>query len=228
MFSTPLYPLFLSLADQRCLIAGFGKVGRRKLAGLLPCGPAHVSIFDPNPAAIADAKLEDNSITFHKRACTLADIRQHSLIFAATNDPAENRHIAEICRQEGKLCNSATEPEAGDFIVPSVVRNDNLCIALSTSGASPLLAALCKQELSQWLTGKTKLTWLLGKLRPLVIARGAESSINADLFKKLLASELPTQLSAGDHDSCKQYLARWLDPQDLDKIFTEFNDAFPS
>ena len=42
-----LYPLFLSLEGFSVLIIGFGSVGRRKLAMLIPAAPASVTIIDP-------------------------------------------------------------------------------------------------------------------------------------------------------------------------------------
>ena len=43
------YPLFLSLADVRCLVVGAGPVGRRKIADLLSCRPASLLVVDPDP-----------------------------------------------------------------------------------------------------------------------------------------------------------------------------------
>ena len=64
MFSRFDYPVFLAPGKRQCLIAGFGEVGRRKLAGLLDAGAANVLVLDPycencpRPETGADIRLE--------------------------------------------------------------------------------------------------------------------------------------------------------------------------
>ncbi|SDF28578.1 precorrin-2 dehydrogenase/sirohydrochlorin ferrochelatase family protein [Desulfovibrio legallii] len=208
-----LYPVFLSLAGCRCLVAGLGNVGQRKLAGLLACGPAAVLALDtaPPPAAAAPL-LNDARVRFARRACTAEDIAGCALVFAATGDVAENRRVAALCRRAGVLCNCASAPEEGGFQVPSVARRPPLAAALSTGGASPALARRWKGELEAWLAPRARMAALMARLRPLVLALGQETGQNTLLFRKLAASPLQIWLERDETDRCRQWLLAELPP----------------
>ena len=113
----PLYPIFLSLEGRACLVAGLGGVGRRKLEGLLACGPASVLVLDilraEDLSAEAAALLTDPRACFESRTCTPADIQGRALVFAATGSAVENARIAALCREANVLCNCASAPELG-------------------------------------------------------------------------------------------------------------------
>ena len=206
----PLYPLFLSLEGRRCLVAGLGGVGRRKLAGLLACGPASVLALDTLRAedlpAEAAALLADPRVCFECRSCAPADVRDRALVFAATGSAEENARIAALCREAGVLCNCASAPELGAFSVPAVPRRDGLAAALSTGGASPALARRWRRELEDWLAPRARMARLMGRLRPLVLALHAETGQNTQLFRSLAASPLQSWLAEGDLESCRQWL----------------------
>ena len=206
----PLYPLFLSLEGRRCLVAGLGGVGRRKLAGLLACGPASVLALDTLRAedlpAEAAALLADPRVCFECRSCAPADVRDRALVFAATGSAEENARIAALCREAGVLCNCASAPELGAFSVPAVTRRDGLAAALSTGGASPALARRWRRELEDWLAPRARMVRLMGRLRPLVLALHADTGQNTQLFRALAASPLQSWLAEGDLESCRQWL----------------------
>ncbi|WP_300882852.1 bifunctional precorrin-2 dehydrogenase/sirohydrochlorin ferrochelatase [uncultured Desulfovibrio sp.] len=193
-----LYPLFLSLEGRRCLVAGLGDVGRRKLAGLLACGPASVLVLDTRRAEqLSDAP---------------ADVRDRTLVFAATGNAGENARIAALCREAGILCNCASAPDLGAFSVPAVARRDGLAAALSTGGASPALARRWRHELEHWLAPRARMVRLMGRLRPLVLALHAETGQNTRLFRALAASPLQNWLAEGDLESCRRWLLAELPP----------------
>lgn len=204
------YPLFLSLEGMRCLVAGLGQVGRRKLEGLLACGPAFVLVLDIDEPSPGDTALQDllrqGNVRFERRACVENDMQGMALVFATTGNDAENRRIAAICRRNGVLCNCASAPEEGSFQVPAVARKTPLAAALSTGGASPALARRWKGELACWLAPRARMACLMGRLRPLVLALGGETGQNTELFRKLAASPLQQWLEEKEMENCRQWL----------------------
>lgn len=224
---TPLYPLYLSLKNSRCLIVGFGHVGQRKLGGLLACSPASVCVLDIcPPQAEAQELLQDARVSFVLRPCTPDDIYGCALVFAATGDATENQRIAAICRAQHILCNSASNPEDGTFQVPAVVRCAPLAAALSTSGTSPALSRRWKQELENWLTPRARLAALLGQLRPLILALPDEKGQHTQIFRKLANSPLQEWLAQNDYESCCRYLLAELPPAlhgHITEIFHDFS-----
>ena len=135
------YPLFLDLAEARCLLVGAGRVGRRKAATLLECRPASLLVLDPgmDEAAFREslAGLDCAPLVCEARAFRPEDIDGVSLVFAATPSAEVNSAIARLCRASGVLCNVAgplEEGARGNFIVPAQVEDGPLVLALSKIG----------------------------------------------------------------------------------------------
>lgn len=196
------YPLFLSLADARCLVVGAGAVGRRKLASLLACSPSSVLVVDPHPDENAlretAAAAPSVPVTLQRRSFRPEDIEGCTLVFAATPSADVNSSVARLCRASGVLCNVAGPLEQdvqGSFLVPAQVENGPVTLALSTSGCSPALARAMKSDLAAWLdAGYARLALLLKVLRPRLLALGLGSDADADIFRALCARPMRDRL----------------------------------
>lgn len=215
-----LYPLFLELSGRICLVAGLGPVGRRKAASLIAARPALIRLVDPAKPHPEEKQLDslaaNAGVKLHRaeRAFALADLNSCTLVFAATSAPEINRHIAELCTERGLLCNVADSPEDSGFLVPAAWKQANIQVAVSTSGASPALAAHIRDELSIFLDGRyTLLGQLLDHLRPLVAQSGRGADWNRQLFRKLLDAGLPAALQVRDHIRAAAILRSLLPPE---------------
>lgn len=226
----PPYPLFLSLRHFRCLVVGLGEVGQRKLAGLLVCKPEAVLVMDTVPyealSSSARALLADPCVRYICRTCILTDITQSDIVFAATGDPGENRRIADLCKTARVLCNCVSDPAAGNVALPSVVRHESMTLALSTGGASPALARRWKGELQDWLTPRSRIVRLMGRLRPLVLAMETDTVQNTALFRKIANSPLQEWLATGELEQCRLWLLEHL-PRILHAHIAELLDDKP-
>jgi len=196
------YPLFLDLAECRCLLVGAGRVGRRKAATILECGPASLLVLDPGLDDTAFraslSGLDCTPLRCEPRAFTPEDLDGISLVFTATPSAEVNSAIARLCQASGILCNAAgplDEDAHGNFIVPAHVKDGPLVLALSTSGGSPALARALKEDLESWLgAGYSRLVRLLEVLRPRLIALGLGSDTDAEIFRALCARPLRDRL----------------------------------
>jgi precorrin-2 dehydrogenase / sirohydrochlorin ferrochelatase len=70
-------------------------------------------------------------------------------VFAATDRADVNQWVADDGRASGALVSRADEGEGSDFQVPSHIRRDEVVVALSTGGASPLLARRLRERLEE-------------------------------------------------------------------------------
>lgn len=231
MLAEFVYPVFLSLRDKKCLVCGFGSVGRRKARGALDAGAAQVLALDPFLKDLPEPEMADfineSRFSLEKRHCEETDIRDSFLVFAAASDRLENRRIAELCHKHAILCNCATEPGLGGFIVPAVARCRNIEAALSTGGASPLLARKWRSELEKWLEPRAALAWLMGRLRPSLVTE--DCSANAENFNLMASSPLSQWLNEGNLDACAAWLAvnfKCLSREKINRVLAEFKDVF--
>jgi precorrin-2 dehydrogenase/sirohydrochlorin ferrochelatase len=71
------------------------------------------------------------------------------LVFAATNDNAVHQQLWEEAQQHEILINVVDVPRLCNFIMPSILRRGDLCIAVSTGGRSPALARKIRLELEE-------------------------------------------------------------------------------
>ena len=92
-------------------------------------------------------ELESMAAEVCRRQYREGDLDEAFLAFAATDLRDVNAAVAREAREKGIPVNVADEPTEGDFALPSTLRRGRLQIAVSTGGASPVLARRIRQEL---------------------------------------------------------------------------------
>lgn len=140
------YPVFLSIEQKKAVVIGGGKVAEQKITKLIEAG-AIVTVVSPTITETLEKKVNANELTWKKRCFSKGDISEAFVVIAATNQPDVNKRVKESCNAT-QLINIVDDPTIGNFIVPATLRRGKLTIAVSTSGASPLLAKKMISELS--------------------------------------------------------------------------------
>jgi len=133
------YAAFLDLRGKRCLVVGGGTVAQRKVAGLLDAG-AIVTVVAPNIVPMPDG------VHIEQRTFIPQDLNGMMLVIAATNDSAANAAVAREANARGIFINVVDDPAICSMILPAVVRREAFCLAISTGGASPVLARRLKES----------------------------------------------------------------------------------
>jgi siroheme synthase-like protein len=171
--SAAAYPLMLDVARLRVLVVGGGAVAARKVAGLAEAG-GRPTIVAPAAADELRATIERLRLVWHPRPYDSMDVDRHHLVFAATADAAVNGRIADDARAAGALVSRADEGGESDFHVPSHIRQEDVVVAFSTGGASPLLARRLRERLETVVTpGLGRAARRLAQVRAEVQARWA-------------------------------------------------------
>ncbi|MGI8714946.1 MAG: precorrin-2 dehydrogenase/sirohydrochlorin ferrochelatase family protein [Solirubrobacteraceae bacterium] len=148
MLETPFYIACLRLKGRRCLVVGGGEVGLEKVEGLLACD-ADVTLVAPNAhQALIDLAAE-GSIAWSRRDYRAADLEGCLIAIAATGDTDVNIRVYDDAERRAMLVNVVDVPPLCNFILPAIVRNGPLAVAISTAGASPALAKRMKREISE-------------------------------------------------------------------------------
>ncbi len=147
MLETPFYIACLRLSGRDCLVVGGGDVGLEKVEGLLACD-GRVTLISPEAVGELRGLAEEGSITWERRGFAEADLEGKFLAIAATGDTDVNIAVYEAAERRAMLVNVVDVPSLCNFILPAIVRNGPLAIAISTAGASPALAKRIKREIA--------------------------------------------------------------------------------
>ncbi len=162
----PGYPIELDLAGRLAVVVGLGPVGRRKAAGLVASGARVVGV-DPSGVSVAGVEVV-------AEAYLARHLAGAALVFAAAT-PAVNALVVLDASRLGVWVNSASDPASGDFTLPATWRDGPLLVTVSTSGASPALAASLRDRAAEALgPAAAGLASLLLELRPEVLATVAD------------------------------------------------------
>ena len=76
-------------------------------------------------------------------------LQDSDIIIAATNDKNLNKKIANFANKEKKLVNIVDDPQNSDFIFGANIKIHDLILSISSSGSSPTLARILKNNLSK-------------------------------------------------------------------------------
>lgn len=142
-----IYPINVQIRDRNVVVIGGGRVAQRKVYGLLDAG-AKVKVVSPELTSELLRLSETGEISWRPEPYAKEDLEGALLIVAATNDRETNLAVKRDAAPY-QLVNLADHPEESDFQVPSVMKRGKLTIAVSTSGASPVLAKKICTQLEQ-------------------------------------------------------------------------------
>jgi precorrin-2 dehydrogenase/sirohydrochlorin ferrochelatase len=194
------YPAFLDLRGRSCLLVGGGAVAARKIAALIDAG-AVVTVVSPSLDPSLDELLRSGRIAHRQKRFDESDLAGMVLAIAATDDPAVNEAVAAACRQRGILVNTATSPEAGTFIVPSLVARGDLLIAVSTCGSSPALSRKVREELERSYGPEYgALLERLSVLRQRLLREVPDEAARREAFRAVVDSDVLGMLREGAVD----------------------------
>ena len=144
------YPVFLDLSKRSVLVVGGDKTAQRKVQRLVGRG-ANIRVVAPELTDALSQLVATQEIIHLARPLEDNDFNEAPLVFAASNDTAENLNIATRATQAGCFVNVADTPEASTFLVPSLIDRTPLLVAVSSSGASPVLARILTARIEAFL-----------------------------------------------------------------------------
>jgi uroporphyrin-III C-methyltransferase / precorrin-2 dehydrogenase / sirohydrochlorin ferrochelatase len=139
-------PIFADVRNQTCQVIGGGPVAARKLQMLTRYG-ARVTVIASEICAEIATMVANGSVTHHAREFEPRDLDTAFLAVAATDSQDVNREVSRLARARGILVNVVDQPALCTFILPSILDRAPVQIAVSTGGASPVLARLLRARL---------------------------------------------------------------------------------
>lgn len=139
-------PIFLDLKAKSCLVVGAGGIAARKAALLHQAG-ANVTVIAPELTGEMLKLESEGKITFKQGEYKDKDVKSFCVVIAATNDRRVNEFISLQAKDNNIPVNVVDNQDLCSFILPSIINRDPVQIAVSTGGASPVLARLIRTKL---------------------------------------------------------------------------------
>jgi uroporphyrin-III C-methyltransferase / precorrin-2 dehydrogenase / sirohydrochlorin ferrochelatase len=143
-------PIFLKVRGRACAVVGGGEVAARKAASLLAAG-GEVTVTAPKICPALAARVRAGELTHRAEPYRAATLDGAALVIAATDDRAVNAVVSRDAQARGVLVNVVDDPEFCSFIMPAVVDRSPMIVAVSTGGASPVLARMLRARLESLL-----------------------------------------------------------------------------
>jgi siroheme synthase-like protein len=208
MAMSALYPVYLKLAGQECLVVGGGTVARRKIGGLLRC-EARVTVVSPGLLPEIKRAATRGDICYNERGFEDSDLQGKSLVIAATDDSELNARIAQICCQQGIPVNVVDNPGLSTFFVPAVIRRGPLSISISSGGGSPMLARRIREDLEQQFgPAFEEIAALLGEMRRRIQERLPDGDECRQSWEAIVTPELLALLKAGKTEIARKQVEK--------------------
>jgi precorrin-2 dehydrogenase / sirohydrochlorin ferrochelatase len=212
------YPLMMNLEGKLVVVIGGGRVAQRKTLSLLESG-ARVRVISPELTPELSPLARDGKIDWTPdffRESMLDDSEDVTLVFGTTDNREVNRTVYEAAVKRKIPCNMADMPDMCTFIVPAVITQGDLMIAVSTGGSSPALARRIREDLSTRFGPEyAEMTRIMAELRKLILQTGSPSDENKKLFLDIVDSEILAALKANDKERALEILRAIL-PRDID------------
>lgn len=159
------FPLFLSLEGKECLVLGAGKVARRKSKVLLEYG-ANITIcaikWEPEleelvelygkerirflPIKLVEGEQWKEQL---ERALQPVSLEKFALVICGTNQTKVNQEVALFYQERKVPVNVVDNPSLCTFFFPAVVKREQVSIGISTSGMSPGISKLLREEIEK-------------------------------------------------------------------------------
>jgi uroporphyrin-III C-methyltransferase/precorrin-2 dehydrogenase/sirohydrochlorin ferrochelatase len=208
------FPIFLRLQGQRVLIVGGGEVAVRKIRLLLTSGALVQVVARELHEELRELASAGRLIHIGQQfiATQLADCR---LAVAATDDPLLNSQVAAAANAQNIPVNVVDHPELSSFISPSIIQRPPLQIAISTSGAAPVLARRLREKLETMLPDRYgRLADFMGRMRARVRALQPQAA-RRNLWEKFLDGAGAERVFAGDELGAERELQHILEGQPI-------------
>ena len=212
------FPFFLQLDKLPCLIIGGGDVAERKIDLLIKANAdiTIVSIEFTNYILEVAKKNNIKCIT-QKYSDNILKENKYKFVIAATNNVSLNEKIARDCDKQNIIINVVDQPEICDFIFPSILERGDITVAVSTGGASPVLARVLRTKLETMVPSNYgKLAEIVSKNRINVRNKMKKFSSNKIFWEKMLNGKFLELVLAGKSEEAELFLDSQIESFDED------------
>lgn len=184
------FPIFLDLSGRTALVLGDGPIAKRKADPLIQAGALVVVRAHFNPADLA--------------GCALA--------IGADAPETDLQALSAAARALGIPVNVVDRPELCTFIMPAIIDRDPITVAVSSSGAAPVLARLIRAKIEALIPpAYGRLAALAGRFKASLRAKLPEMAQRRRVLETLLTGPAADLVFAGRDEEAATIFAAALE-----------------
>jgi len=204
------FAAFLDLKGKPAIVVGGGAVAAQKAEALLRCG-ARVTVIAPELGTrLAELTLV-GALRHEPKRFQPGDLLGAEIAIAATDDPAVNESVSSAARALKIPVNVADSSTLSSFIMPSVIDRPPVQIAISTAGASPVLARKLRTMIEAVVPfAFGRLAALIGRFRPASKERHPDAGVRRRFWEAVVDGPIGEAVLAGREEDAIRALEREL------------------
>ena len=201
-------PISFKISGRPCLVVGGGEVAERKVRQLLKAH-AEVHVLALELCRELQRLVDGGLIYFHAAAFSEDQLEHYFLVIAATDDKAVNEQISRQAQKLKIPVNVVDNPVLCSFIMPSIVDRSPVQIAVSTGGASPVLARLLRARLETMIPAAYgRLALLMQEFRAQAKERFPQMRERRRFWENILQGPVAELLLSGQEQAARAALER--------------------
>lgn len=205
------FPVFLNIKNQECLVVGGGDVAARKVRSLMASG-AKVRVVAPELGNILRGMADKGEIHWRRGRFQADDIQSCILVVAATDDQEINEQVSILAKRQRLPVNVVDQPNLCTFIMPSVIDRSPVMVAVSSGGASPVLARLLRAKLETVIPGSYgRLASLVKEFRQKAKQTFSSTDQRRRFWEHILQGPIAEMIFSGQDKRARQALHDALD-----------------
>ncbi|MEC4750602.1 siroheme synthase CysG [Methylomicrobium sp. Wu6] len=200
------FPLFVNLQDQPCLVIGGGEVAARKIELLSRAGALITVVAEELSSSVSSIKTSQPLTLLNKRFAA-EDLGDFRLVVSATNDGETNRWVSRLAHERNILVNVVDNPALCSFIFPAIIDRSPIIAAVSSGGASPVLARLLRAKIESVVPPSYgRLAKLAEKYRDKVKEAIKQPALRRIFWENQLQGRTAELVYAGKDEEAEQHL----------------------
>lgn len=203
------FPFFFDLQRRRVLIVGGGDVAERK-ALLLARAGAVLIIAAPRIGKSLQTLAEQTGGESRHKSFAAADLDGCVAAVVAVGDEVVNEQVVIAARQKRVPVNVVDNPRRCDFIFPAIAERSPVVAAVSSGGASPVLARIWRAKLEEQMPPRLgELAQMFGEWRD-AVCDSLPSDRRRAFWESAADSPAAEAALAGDADKAQRQMQKQL------------------
>jgi len=203
-------PIFCDIQGKRCLVVGGNEIAARKAALLLQAGALVTVVAPMLSPGFAELQPQDR-LTHQAGVFDTNMLQDMNLVISAHEDDTVNRAVSESAKARQILVNVVDKPALCSFILPSIIDRSPILVAVSSGGASPVLARMLRARLETLIpSAYGRLSTLAGQFRDKVKQRFTRSENRRIFWEKVFQGPIAEMMFAGQDQAAHNALEKML------------------